>query len=419
MVSAIGTFAAQRLQLQNTLDVQSRMEQAQIQLSSGKVSQSFDGVSQDARRLLDLERSQVANNAFQQNVKQADLRMEETANVVDDLEDIASRFQQQLVAANTDTNVENLSIQSTAQNFREEIEGLLNTDVAGRHLFSGTAVDQQAVSLSNASLAEVASGEHFNGNGESIETRATENLNVESNVTADPLQRTGIQELVTAATRVAQADQNNLDGAIEAALDDLNGGQAEVSTNQISLGTNVGSTTPAITNINFDITDNETNQTNTVTTTINSAQDTIQDVVQKLNNDSDFSQIATAKIEQNSGESQVVVQSNASNDISISSNGGGNEFAAQLNFAEDEQRPGAIERLAETSADIGSRRQTLTETLNRLESDNSQNEQAIGDIENVDVTEAATEMSALQNTLQASFASTARLQNLSILNFLR
>ena len=80
---------------------------------------------------------------------------------------------------------------------------------------------------------------------------------------------------------------------------------------------------------------------------------------------------------------------------------------------------GAIKRLADTRADIGSTRDVVERTKQRLEDTRLNVEEGITDIENVDVARAMTELSGHQTTLQASYAVTARVSNLSLLNFLR
>jgi len=404
MSASIGSFAASRLALQNTLDVQTRAEEARIQLSTGKAARTFDGIAEDTRRLQDLETDRAANKAFQNNVEQAQLRLNETENTINDLESISSRFQQQLVAANTDTNPDRLAIQNTAENFREEIESLLNTDIAGRHLFSGSAVDREAADVIGESLASVASGEHFQGNDDAVEVRARETLDVQSNITADPTQRNGIQELLTAVTRVAEADASNqseLDGAIDAALDDLNGGSVEVSSNPSNFTANNTDT------VDFTIQNGGTQNVNIAN------GDDLATIARKITDQADG--ISARLEEAGGGTTELLVQSDGETSITnIATNSTGIS-----NFNGPREQSGAIQRLAETKSEVGGRLQTLENTQQRLERDDSQLETAVGDIENVDITRAATEMSALQNTLQASFAATSRLEQISILNFLR
>jgi flagellin-like hook-associated protein FlgL len=80
---------------------------------------------------------------------------------------------------------------------------------------------------------------------------------------------------------------------------------------------------------------------------------------------------------------------------------------------------GAIKRLADTHADIGSSQDILQRVRERLEETRLNVEQGITDIENVDVAKAMTELSGHRTTLESSYAVTARMSQLSLLNFLR
>ncbi|MDZ7714104.1 MAG: flagellin [Rhodovibrio sp.] len=80
---------------------------------------------------------------------------------------------------------------------------------------------------------------------------------------------------------------------------------------------------------------------------------------------------------------------------------------------------GAIKRLADTHADIGSSQDILQRVRERLEDTRLNVEQGITDIENVDIAKAMTELSGHRTTLESSYAVTARMSQLSLLNFLR
>lgn len=79
----------------------------------------------------------------------------------------------------------------------------------------------------------------------------------------------------------------------------------------------------------------------------------------------------------------------------------------------------AVSEIPEIRSRIGAARNALESENVRHEESLLYAEQTIGDIENVDVTEAITRLSAHQTTLQASFAALARLQSLSLTDYLR
>jgi flagellar hook-associated protein 3 FlgL len=79
---------------------------------------------------------------------------------------------------------------------------------------------------------------------------------------------------------------------------------------------------------------------------------------------------------------------------------------------------GAISRLADSRAQIGSTRELLGTVRERLSDSQVDVANEISSIEDVDLTKAATELSEQQTTLESSFAVTARLARTSLLNFI-
>jgi flagellar hook-associated protein 3 FlgL len=79
---------------------------------------------------------------------------------------------------------------------------------------------------------------------------------------------------------------------------------------------------------------------------------------------------------------------------------------------------GAIAKLADTRAQIGSSLDLLEGTRSRLEDTQVNVEGALADTENIDFARAMTLLAEQQQTLDASYAVTARLSRTSLLNFL-
>jgi len=79
----------------------------------------------------------------------------------------------------------------------------------------------------------------------------------------------------------------------------------------------------------------------------------------------------------------------------------------------------AVNEIPDIRSRIGVARNALEAETARHEESLLYGEKAIGDIENVDVTEAITRLAAEQTTLQASYAALARLQSLSLADYLR
>ena len=80
---------------------------------------------------------------------------------------------------------------------------------------------------------------------------------------------------------------------------------------------------------------------------------------------------------------------------------------------------GAIDQLSDTRSEIGSTRGLLETTKTQLDTQQTQINNDISDVEDVNLTRTMTLLAQNRTSLEASFAITARLQQTSLLNFLR
>ncbi|HYB09025.1 MAG TPA: flagellin [Alphaproteobacteria bacterium] len=78
----------------------------------------------------------------------------------------------------------------------------------------------------------------------------------------------------------------------------------------------------------------------------------------------------------------------------------------------------SISDITNVQATLGVQQSVLSNTQTTQNQVQLQLQQNVGDIQNVDVAQVATSLSAAQNNLESSFAVTARLSQLSLINFL-
>lgn len=306
-MTRISSFAASQFTLQKNLAAQARAAELRIQIASGKKSQVYGGIAGDVRRLEGAETTHAANKSFLRSIERTDLRLKEMEAAVSGLQDIATRFRTDLISAANGDNADSLDLGSIASRLRDEVEGLVNTELDGRFLFAGSATDTRPVDFSDGTggsltLAQIQAGQYYQGNSDQLSMRADESLTVDYGLTADPSQQAGFHGLITALSEVIA--------------------------------------TPT-------------------------SQTVIDNALGKL-----------------SGQN------------------------------------GAISRLADSRAQIGSTRELLGAVQQRLSDTQVDVEKEISDIEDVDLTRAATELSEQQTTLESSFAVTARLARTSLLNFI-
>ena len=78
----------------------------------------------------------------------------------------------------------------------------------------------------------------------------------------------------------------------------------------------------------------------------------------------------------------------------------------------------AIERLDQLSYNLGNAQSRIDDVKLAHEQDKNVLQSTIGDVENVDINEAAVKLTSLETQINASYAVTAKVQQLSLVNFL-
>jgi len=421
MVEVSGV-AASNFVLQNQTEQQDRLQDLRIQASSGKKAQTFDGIASEVRRLESLKSDFTNNKAFQRNTEQTQLRLKEMESAISDLQDIASKFRTDLLsAANDGGNLESIDLGTIASTFRNEVQGVLNNEQGGRFLFAGTATKTQAVSFQNVSdVGDIKNGEFFQGNNDVVKARITETTTVDYGVTADVGTGSGAQKLLSAIQRVI--DGPSSEQAVEESIRDLTGGQADAVVK--NLGAN--EITDPTANLDsaegggFNSTDtitvevNERGGTTVASETVTASNKSLADVAADL---SDTSSDLSVRVANQGGDVQLEVFSN--DDSTELTANVPSAPGATPTVQQDVRVDGAIAELADTRSAIGTTRDLVETTQTRLDDNQTRLNNDISDVEDIELQRTLTLLSENQQSLQASFATTSRLQQTSILNFLR
>jgi flagellar hook-associated protein 3 FlgL len=406
------------------METQARMHEARIQISSGKKAQAYEGIATDTRRLEGLETKHQQISSFKKSVERTDQRLSEMASTVDQLQDIASDFRSKLLQATSGDNLPATNIQGEARALLNQTVGLLNTEYEGRYLFAGTATDRPPVTLTqddgtpldfeNGGDVDFRMGDYFRGNTDVLTARVDTDFEMAYGVTADPTAKTGFHELMTALARVATADtpQNSVSLAseVKGALRDLAGGRIALESQTTGI-TDPQDPTGGPTMAG----DLEFTRGDGTTATVPYPAGSLEDVAVAI---SQGAPDIDADVVERDGEWHLRVFADGGEPLTVT-NDTGNAAATLSIDPSGALTEGAIKRLADTHADIGSSQDILQRVTERLEDTRLNVEQGITDIENVDVAKAMTELSGHRTTLESSYAVTARMSQLSLLNFLR
>lgn len=241
MVDRISSYSNTSKLIDNNLRLQSDYAKGQQQVSSGVKSDSFSGVAKDTNRILSLESDYERLVQQTENSKIALERAEVTYDTIGTIMDSAQPIMATLNAALSGTTTTQ-DLLAFVNNGLAQMESLLNTQVAGRYIFSGSATQTAPVDFSDpnfgpATVPSVADTDYYQGNGFVHSVETSDGYTVNYGVTAD----NAAFEMIARAYDLVRnnptdtATLNEAFSLLETGLDDLAELQATVSLSSQSI----------------------------------------------------------------------------------------------------------------------------------------------------------------------------------------
>ncbi len=252
MVTRIASFSHSNQLIQGNLRLQSNYAQAQLQVTTGLISDTYQGIADDSNQLLNLETDYAQLTTQTENAETALNRTETMFDLLGGVIDVGQSFLSDLGAALTGLSVTADQIQQSAEAALEQIAGILNSNAGDRYIFSGSAINTQPIDLTSYGGAvppSVADTSYYQGNDYIASVEISDGFNVSYGVTADDpsielvlraldlvitspadpaalneaigLLEQGIDDVATLKASVAQ-DSNAIDQAIDRSLEELN-----------------------------------------------------------------------------------------------------------------------------------------------------------------------------------------------------
>lgn len=155
-MSRISSYSSNITLINRMLRTQERLYDLEAQVSTEKRSQDYLGISVNSQRLVNLENTKKQLERFIDNNNQEEVRLNIQSTVVEGARDVVREFQLALNNYST-SNVKNEEkveeIQAAAYRGLLSMQTLLNTDVAGRFIFSGSRVQNEPVELGITSIS--------------------------------------------------------------------------------------------------------------------------------------------------------------------------------------------------------------------------------------------------------------------------
>jgi flagellar hook-associated protein 3 FlgL len=245
MVDRISSYSNTSKLINNNMRLQGKYAEGQMQVSSGMKSDSYEGIAKDSSKILSLE-SDYARLVTQ--TENAQLSMERADVSYDVLGTIIDSTQPFLAAVNAglSSTITSQDLLQFAEVGLSQIESLLNTQVAGRFLFAGSATQTPPVDFADpafgpATTPSAIDFDYYQGNDFVQSVEASDGLVVDYGFTAnDP----ALEEIIRAydLIRNAPTDPATLQEAftlLETGLDQLSEKRSSISLNAQALDRSV------------------------------------------------------------------------------------------------------------------------------------------------------------------------------------
>lgn len=257
MVSRIATFANANLLIQASLKLQAKLTDQQTQEASGLKTTSFSGLKGDVGKLLDLQGQATRLQAESDMATAAAADVQSAYTAVSNITDLATTIRSQLSAALSNTSSTTpLITAADAQGWLQTLQSELNTEVGGRYVFAGQAVDRAPVDFTDPNWS-ASSDPTTPDTGYFTGSEATRRLSTSTGTTIDisvSADAPGFEELARTLSMIAAApsDQSQLGSAYDLAtqaLSDLGTTQATLSNQASALDTVSSDNTVKITTL--------------------------------------------------------------------------------------------------------------------------------------------------------------------------
>lgn len=184
MVMRVATFASSQSLLQAAMRIQVKQAEATMQQASGEVSDDYGGLGTKAGNVVSLQASMTRSKAYEEAANTASTRVETMYNAVGSILDNLSTFKATLASSDISSD----TLETTAQSALESVVALMNTQLDGRYLFSGSAVDTLPVDIDSIEGSTATSQDdldYYQGDDQVTSVRVSTSHTVSYGVTAD------------------------------------------------------------------------------------------------------------------------------------------------------------------------------------------------------------------------------------------
>ncbi|MBR9971469.1 flagellin [Magnetospirillum sulfuroxidans] len=224
--------------LRSAMNVQAKLAEKQTANSSGLKAETYAGLGAGAARLVSMETSLAQLQARSDTAQTALDRTEAMYAAVDSMVDLTTSMRTTLSGLSTNSSSE-VDYNQIGKNMLTDLENLMNLQVDGRYLFSGSATTSVPVDttlLTAPTTPSVADTSYYLGDDVVQSVKVSDQTGIDYGVTAS---ESGFEKALRAANILANLDTSDLDedavseayDLATAALDELLASQGRLSVN--------------------------------------------------------------------------------------------------------------------------------------------------------------------------------------------
>ena len=206
MTTRIGTYGASQQYLQQIMNLQDRTNAEELQVSSGKISQTYSGIAASADTVLNFQVSESLSQQYQTDNSITNTKLQAASAAVSGVQTTITNFQSELqnFQQNGATDPQSINqIQTFAFQALQDMQAYLGSNINGNYLFSGGKTSTPPVQLAASTLTQFQ--QMYNGSTNAYPTTGSADL---LNVNITPKQTTAMtfnpaQGVITSANASA------------------------------------------------------------------------------------------------------------------------------------------------------------------------------------------------------------------------
>ena len=156
-MNRIADLAASNTVIARILETQKRLHDLEVQVSTEKKSQTYQGIARSSQQLVNYENARNKLEAFVATNQTQDMRLQTTVTVVDGIKTTLTEFRDALFdyeAGSLDNEQRVKDIQDAAFRALTDLSVHLNAEVDGRFIFAGGRVATQPVDFGLTNLSD-------------------------------------------------------------------------------------------------------------------------------------------------------------------------------------------------------------------------------------------------------------------------